>query len=188
MKIKLLLVIVLFAGIIALVAVINGSSDSEVDETVTISEKYTIKEAYKYPALPGKPGWEQLGSTQDKKKACEVPKDILSKMTTEALVETIVTYPYFTDVNAFETLDQGVEALRLEFGGVDELLTRADAYECIIAFINSVDPEYLNIKSEEEFDSFMTNFNEKNTTGFDILHLINAKTLLNIISNIKETL
>ena len=189
MKIKILLIMLLFAGIVVLTVKLKGSPGTENEsvvitenESVTIIEKYSIKEAYQYPAVPGTKEWESLGSTQKRKESCMVSKDILSNMTTDALIETIVTYPFFTDVNAFETLDMGLEALRAEFGGVDELLTRTDAYERTIAFIENICPEYLNVKSEEDWDNLMNNFDKKNKTKFDILHLINAGTLLKILS------
>ena len=181
MKIKLCLITLIFAGIIALVVKLNGTSFTE-DESVTVTEKYSIKEAYQYPAIPGTTEWNNLGSTQDRKEACRVSQDILSNMTTDALVETIVTYPFFTDVNAFDTLDMGVEALSSEFGGVDELLKRNDAYESTLSFINSVCPEYLNLTGEDDWDAFMNTFNQNNKTKFDILHVINAGTLLKIIT------
>ena len=181
MKIKLCLITLIFAGIIALAVKLNGTSFIE-NESVTVTEKYSIKEAYQYPAIPGTAEWNNLGSTQERKEACRVSQDILSNMTTDALVETIVTYPFFTDVNAFDTLDMGVEALSYEFGGVDELLKRNDAYESTLSFIDNVCPEYLNLTGEDDWDAFMNNFNQKNKTRFDILHVINAGTLLRIIT------
>ena len=181
MKIKLFLITILFAGFIALTVKLNGPSFTE-NEAVTVTEKYSIKEAYQYPIIPGTMEWNNLGSTQKRKEACRVSQDILSNMTTGALVETIVTYPFFTDVNAFDTLDLGIEALSYEFGGVDELLKRNDAYESTLSFINNVCPEYLDLTVEDDWDAFMNNFNQKNKTKFDILHVINASTLLRIIT------
>lgn len=41
--------------------------------------------------------------------ATHVDSEILEKMSTPALVETVVTYPLFVNVNAYQTLESGVE-------------------------------------------------------------------------------
>lgn len=147
----------------------------------TANKEYEITEAYKYSIVPGTAEWNSLDSAQKRKEVCKVPQDILSKMTTSALVETIVTYPYFIDVYAFDTLDMGVEALRSEFGGVDELLTRKDAYDSTLSFINNICPEYLNLSVEDDWDAFKSDFDKNNKTNFDLIHLNNAGTLLKIV-------
>lgn len=47
---------------------------------------YPITESYQYPVVPGMEEWAKLGSLQEMAEACQIPEEILSKMTTEALV------------------------------------------------------------------------------------------------------
>ena len=164
MKVKVLL-----AVLTVLVIVLSGCS----------SGKDTITEAFDYEAT----GWRSKYTSQEKIEACKIPEETLAKMTTKALVETVVTYPYFTDVTAFDTLEMGVEALNHNFGGLKELMTREDAYQCTLDLINSICPDILDLKPEDDWDEFMKVFNEKNKTKFDIINLINAHTLLKILKN-----
>lgn len=142
-----------------------------------------IKDAYDYDAT----GWKSKTATMDKIEACDIPEDTLKKMTTEALVETVITYPYFSVVTAYSSptagLEEGIEALNQQFGGLKELMTRDDAYQCTLDLINSICPEILDLKPDDDWDEFMKVFNEKNKTKFDIIHLINADTLLKILKD-----
>ena len=52
-------------------------------------------------------------------------------MTTEALVETVVKYPLFIDVYAYDSIIQGFQALGNYFKGVEVLLSRSDALDCL---------------------------------------------------------
>lgn len=142
-----------------------------------------IKDAYDYDAT----GWKSKTATMDKIEACDIPEDTLKKMTTEALVETVITYPYFSVVTAYSSptagLEEGIEALNQQFGGLKELMTREDAYQCTLDLINSICPDILDLKPDDDWDEFMKVFNEKNKTKFDIIHLINADTLLKILKD-----
>ena len=181
MRAKLLVVVLLFTGILTSAICVKGATNRE-KESTNGTEQYSINEAYKYPILPGTKEWNEYDSTMKRVEACKVPMEILEEMSTEALVETIVTYPYFTNVTAWDTLEMGVEALNEQFGGIKELLTREDAYDCTIGFINAICPDILNLKPEDDWDEFMEVFKEKNKTQFDIIHLINADILLKILN------
>ena len=107
-------------------------------------------------------------------------------MTTSALVETVVTYPLFTDVNCFDTLEMGVEWVSQYFGGFEELKERTDAKENVIKFINFLCPEFLDMKNDEEFEKCLRDFEEKDSR-FEIIHLINAKTLLTYLDSLDRS-
>jgi len=43
--------------------------------------QYTIDTPYEYPILPGTQEWIDLGDTLTRRKACQIPEDILHNMT-----------------------------------------------------------------------------------------------------------
>ncbi|RCX18579.1 hypothetical protein DFP94_106113 [Fontibacillus phaseoli] len=96
-------------------------------ETGEISTEYTISEPYEYVVKPNTAEWIKLTSTEEKVKATQIPEEILSKMTTKALVETVLKYPLLPNMYAFNTQQQGFDAVLSSFNGLQELLKRSDA-------------------------------------------------------------
>lgn len=95
-----------------------------------------ITEAYDYPVKPGTKEWLALPSVIERREACEIPQDILERMTTSALVESVLTYPFFVDaLGAFESFEEGLNWVSTYFSGIDELLSRADAGECLCDYL-----------------------------------------------------
>ncbi|MBR4781565.1 MAG: hypothetical protein IK014_09445 [Lachnospiraceae bacterium] len=112
-----------FVIIIAMSITISGSLSVKADEKVSV--------AYDYPITIYSLEWKGLKTVEERRIACAVPIDLLEKMTTEALVETVVKYPLFIDVYAYDSIIQGFQALSNYFGGLDVLLSRSDALECL---------------------------------------------------------
>ena len=48
---------------------------------------------YRYPIIPGTESWNALRNHQQMVDACQIPEDVISKMTTSELNETIIAYP-----------------------------------------------------------------------------------------------
>lgn len=102
------------------------------DNIAEINTDYWITEPYEYPVLPGSDEWNALPSTLASKiEVCHVPQDVLEHMTTPALLETVITYPLFSNIYAFNTLAQGLSYISGYFGGIQELLSRPDASQVI---------------------------------------------------------
>ena len=111
------------------------------------------------PIKPWSEEWNRLNSIVDKKKACSLPVRQMKMMTTEALVETIMNYPFITDVNYYMTgmgLSSSYEGKIKEsfyllgdyFQGVEILKTRSDAIEEI--------EKYLQDKGLKEGDNLFS--------------------------------
>ncbi|HCS11667.1 MAG TPA: hypothetical protein DIV40_09450 [Clostridiales bacterium] len=124
----------------------------------------TITEAYQYPVVPGMEEWKKLKSLPEMAEACQIPEDILDCMTTEALIETVVNYPLFGNVFAYENRKTGLEHVKGYFNGLQELYERDDAIEKMETYIGE------NFRNLEDF-------NEKFRKQFAEL----------ILNNIKET-
>jgi hypothetical protein len=98
--------------------------------------EYTITEAYQYPVVPGMEEWKKLKSLPEMAVACQVPEDILGSMTTEALIETVVNYPLFINLFAYENKKTGLEHVKGYFNGLQELYERDDAIEKMEIYID----------------------------------------------------
>lgn len=98
----------------------------------------TTDEPYVYPVTPGSDEWKAL-SLPSRREVCRVSRPILESMTTNALIVTVVTYPFFVDVyvTATGSTEAGLEAIGRYFDGVTVLSERQDAEACLRQFIDT---------------------------------------------------
>lgn len=88
---------------------------------------YPITTPYEYPIKPGTNEWINFKTHAEKVEACQIPQEILCKMSTEALVETILNYPLLIDMFAWNTFEDGYFMLSKTFNGIKELEYRNDS-------------------------------------------------------------
>jgi hypothetical protein len=119
--------------------------------------EYTITDAYKYPVEPGMEEWKKLNSLQEKAEACQIPVDILGSMTTEALIETVVNYPLFINVFAYDNKKTGLEHVKGYFNGLQELYQRDDAIEKMENYIGEKFKE-VEDRQPEKFKKMFAEF------------------------------
>lgn len=78
-------------------------------------------------------------------KVCQIPEDILQKMSTPGLVETVLSYPLYGDMlvlsSKLETgMEEGFSAMSSRFNGFAELYARKDAGGVLLARYRAMDP------------------------------------------------
>lgn len=118
---------------------------------------------FKYPAPRGSAAWDQLSTYKEKRDASQVPDAIVQKLTTSALLETVLNYPLLTDVMLFSDLQKGVDNLKATFNALPALLQRADLASTCIARYKRMRVDSVNVlKSlvEKGAYSFQQNFLE----------------------------
>ncbi len=103
-----------------------------------IASAQEITEPYDFPVRPGTEEWVALGSHEARLKACEIPTDILSRMTTGALVKTCMAYPFGGSVALANDLKLGAGVLLTRFNGLQELVQRPDAGIELVDFYETV--------------------------------------------------
>ncbi|MBQ4577573.1 MAG: hypothetical protein IJA84_00795 [Clostridia bacterium] len=84
--------------------------------------------AFVYPDI------KAFNSTTAKKRACHVSAEEAENMTTRALVETVVTYPYLVDMYAFDSPDLWFSGAKNNLPMLKELCGRPDAAEVLREF------------------------------------------------------
>jgi hypothetical protein len=82
---------------------------------------------YDFPVKPGSEAWKKFESRSEMANATQIPPDILKDLTTAALVKTCLSFPLFSDLYFFNSLQTGFDGLRESFNGFQELLSRKDA-------------------------------------------------------------
>lgn len=92
---------------------------------------YTIDTPYEYPYVPGTQEWADLGDTLARRQASQVPDEVLEHMTTGALLQTVLDYPFLSDMYAFNTIEIGYKAVRNHCNSLREFETRPDYLEAL---------------------------------------------------------
>ena len=98
--------------------------------------------AYEYPITPWKTPeiWKAFDNNVDKINACQIPEEVLAKLTTLQLIVTCARYPLGGNCLAFDTRVHGFEFILdcYKFNGIQELLRREDLAEALIEYYKTV--------------------------------------------------
>ncbi len=187
MKRKLFIAMILVTCIIigSLGQVNTQAADSERDSSDNL---ILINVPYQYPIVPGTKEWADLDSMPEKIAVTHVDPEILRKMSTPALVETVVTYPLFICVHAYETLETGVREVSEYFKGIEELCNRTDAREAVLNYINDRCPGLAEMKSDEEISSALSTYMKAydETGDREIFYIDNAVSLIDYFDYLKN--
>jgi hypothetical protein len=108
---------------------------------INSAQAASASDAYDYPIKPGTEGWKAFQTHDDMLKACQIPEDILKNMSTKGLVETVLEYPLLGDILAYNSIQQGFEAVASRFNGLSELLNRKDAGTELLAIYSKMNPQ-----------------------------------------------
>jgi hypothetical protein len=94
--------------------------------SVQYGEK-AVETVWDYPIKTNTTEWLQLKSTEDMYKVCQIPENVLSKLSTEDLVEIVLNYPALPTLLIFNSPQDGFDNLYSKFNGIQALLNRKDA-------------------------------------------------------------
>lgn len=103
-------------------------------EIIDMDKNYPIDEAYDYPVKPGSEEWKAFESRPEMVAACQVPEDLLPQMTTRALVETVLNYPFLFEIYAHNFTLTGYKYAFSSSNAVKELEKRENAKYVINTF------------------------------------------------------
>lgn len=95
---------------------------------------------YEYPVMPGTEEWKALTSHEQMLQVCQIPASALRKMSTKDLILTVINYPLCGDMLAYSTPQQGFDAVKSQFNGLQQLLRRDDAGVELVAAYHELDP------------------------------------------------
>ncbi|MFC0627378.1 hypothetical protein [Kribbella deserti] len=96
--------------------------------------------AYSYPVLPGTAAWKRLTTHDEMLRVTQVPAAALAGMSTAALVDTVLRYPLYDDMLAFNNPQQGFDKMSSRFSGFAALASRPDAGAELLKRYESMSP------------------------------------------------
>src|SRR5690625_4039877 len=102
-----------FTGVLLLGLVIVADNNGQYNSPTHVS--------YEYPIKPGTPEWKEL-NYREHMESLQVPEEILRNLTTEALIETVLGYPFIVNTFLFNTYGEGFNAILSDFNGLQELV------------------------------------------------------------------
>ena len=79
-----------------------------------------------YPIKPGMEEWKQFNSNEHKVRACQIPEELLSSLSTGDLMDLCLRYPLLWDFIVFNNTNGGLDKLFRDFNGIRELYKRKD--------------------------------------------------------------
>ena len=99
-----------------------------------------VSDAYIFPLRPGMPEWKELKSHAEMLAACQIPEELLAKMSTEGLVRTCLNYPMAYDAFAYDSFQTGLKSVIASFNGLQELITRPNVGSVLLRAYKDMDP------------------------------------------------
>ncbi len=105
----------------------NNSTSSVASGVIAPFRHTAADEATYYPINPNTPEWSALQTSDELIAACRISEDALKNMTTEEVVNAVLSFPLLIDLYAYNDLDTALEHLSTISDAYRELLTRDDA-------------------------------------------------------------
>ena len=103
----------------------------------TKSIDYSINEPYSFDAITQKEVWSTFHCFEEKMEACQVPDELLSNMTTEALMMTCLNHPLALSYTAYNDERDGVNVICQMSNAFQELLRRSDGINQLVQYYSS---------------------------------------------------
>lgn len=85
---------------------------------------------HEYLLTPKSTEWSKYNAYELQEKL-NIPREQVTSLNTNDLLELVLNYPFIGDVYAFNTVEDGLETIRKRFEPLDELLKREDISEVI---------------------------------------------------------
>ena len=115
--------------------------------SLTASAEYIDNEPYVFELQPDTAEWAAYDEKADKLARLQIPEGKLSSMTTNALLETVMNYPYILDYTAFNSVQGAYDTFSSDFNGFRELMQRKDLSNTLLHNYEKTKPATKNFRS-----------------------------------------
>ena len=114
----------------------NGINDCE---NIIAEEELQVNsiDEYEYPITVSDSEWGKLECLEDKIAVCRIDEKILKQMTNEALVNSIIEYPFLYDLFLYQDYETAVEKFEDICDAYRELLNRNEAKDILLDVLNN---------------------------------------------------
>lgn len=178
-KNKFIVICLIFTLIMACYTTAMASEIKYENQTI-----YTINEPYVYPVQPGDELWKQFTTHDEKIAACQIPEDILSKMTKDALTETVLNYPLMIDMLAMPNRMTGYENIYNNFNGLRELASRSNVSNDMIQVKDELSVNKTFKATENNNDILKPVYLDAIIDGINASNYFNSNTLNSVSGEI----
>jgi hypothetical protein len=127
-----------------------------------------VTEKYKFPIFPGDKVWKAT-RYPDRVRMLRIPDSTLKSLTNVQLIGACYEYPFWINILAFNSMDEGFENLTSIFNGYNELLDRKDIGRDLIDLYSNMNAFGLtgNYSSYNESADFLKFYLIENLLGKD---------------------
>ena len=106
---------------------------------IEVDDPYEAEGAWECPVRPGTEEWIDLGSTAERRAACQPPRETLEAMDTAALLEAALDYPFCSDMLCFDREEDGYQVQLQHNSALAALADRSDRHEVLRARLEGMD-------------------------------------------------
>lgn len=114
----------LFLSVAVLLSMSTSAMAISIDDGLASSQRIITE--YVYPVTPGTDEWDELETFSQRLAACRIPQETLEQMTTSALVNAVLDFPFLGNILIYENTETGFKNLLNQCDALRELLTRPD--------------------------------------------------------------
>jgi hypothetical protein len=108
-------------------------------------------DSYNYPVYPGMPEWEEFETVEEMIAACQIPENILNRMSTQAVIQAIWEYPFMLNVLHRYQYQADFDGTFSENNAYNTLTKRNDAGKLLLERLNAVNPLMPKAEGEPKF-------------------------------------
>jgi hypothetical protein len=112
-------------------------------------EKSVDHSGYIYPVKPGSDEWNIRVQSEGPVALCQIPDEILKSLPTEALARTCLSYPLRGEIFSFSNPKTGLEILRSDFNGLQELYQRGDSKDSLVSIFSEFSGKNIEIGAKQ---------------------------------------
>lgn len=155
MKRRMVIVLLFIIGCVSMLYHKVDASENPPDGDAEIVEQYYPNDyqGFRYPVLPGMSSWP-YGNHAEMAEACRIADDVLASMTTEQLIESVLYYPLYADIYAYDDLHESYQTLTAFVPAFAELSHREDRAERLYEYWGSHSEAIMEEQSEWQNDGF----------------------------------
>lgn len=133
--------------------------NSDEDREPNICEVTRAVDTYVYPIVPGTREWADLGTTEARFAACQIPFERLKLISTVGLVDSWREFPFAMDLFFAHDFQAGIDFFFENFSGLEELSLRQDAGMALMMTYRNMKPAcVVGYKDELEKAAFTLDF------------------------------
>lgn len=184
--------LIIFTFVTALVTIpsIDYSYAYAEDSSIDMDNLNWIDENgnYHFPITQYDEEWQHLSCTDEMRQVTQIPDSILKSISTPELIDLIIEYPLLCDIKAYESIYEGYQHVKENFNGIQELLSRSNAYYSLIQKYKTlnipekrifpIDKILSNSDSvEDTFNTLISNYDTRNKI-FDDASIQNSVNVL----------